>query len=359
MIFVSIIIFLIALAILVIVHEFGHFIIAKRSGMQVDEFGIGFPPRIWGIKKGETIYSINALPLGGFVRIVGENNDEAENPRSFVNKKFWPRFATLIAGVVMNVILAWILVSIGLAIGLPTEVQVGDQIPAHARISTPMVAILDVEQNSPADKAGLATGDTIVSVDGNHITDITVLTDYIKTHAGNPLSFVIAEGKSEQTKVVTPRTNPGPNEGALGVSLASVGNLYYPWYYAPIAGISATGVMIENTVIGFYELITGKVSLSNVGGPIRIAALTNQAVHLGFQYVIQLVAELSVNLAIINIIPFPALDGGRILFLIIEKIRGKRNNQAIEGYANVIGFSILLLLILVISVRDVSFLIKK
>ena len=359
MIFFSIIVFIVILAVLVLVHEFGHFIVAKKSGMQIDEFGIGFPPRLWGIKRGETIYSVNALPLGGFVRIAGENNDDQENPRSFVNKSFGKRLGVLVAGVLMNVILAWVLLSIGLMGGLPTEIDQGDAVPAHARLTNQSLAVLDVSTGSPADAAGIETGDSIIAVDGTKVSSADQFSQYVKSHAGKQIAFTLSyNGKGSFIKDATPRLNPPAGQAPLGVAIGEIGILSYPWYYAPVIGFKATGVLIAETAEGFYYLVTGKLGFSSVGGPIRIAALTNQVTKLGLQYVIQFAATLSINLAVINIVPFPALDGGRVLFLFIEKIRGKKNNQQWEGYANSVGFMLLLLLILVISIRDVTVLIK-
>lgn len=201
--FITIIIFIIILGLLVFVHEFGHFIVAKKSGMKVEEFGFGFPPRLAGIQKvdgkykfvwghkspandEQTVYSINLIPLGGFVRILGENNENEDHPGSFINKGFWPRFLTLVAGVCMNVILAWVIFSAGYMVGLPVAVDSVADIPPHANFSQAQVGILDVQSGLPADKAGIQANDMVMSVDGNTFADISSLQNYVYSHEARP-----------------------------------------------------------------------------------------------------------------------------------------------------------------------------
>lgn len=356
---ISAIVFVIILALLVLVHEFGHFIVAKKTGMEVKEFGFGFPPRIFGIKRGETIYSVNWLPFGGFVKIVGEDNEEQDNPRSFVNKGFWARFGTLIAGVVMNVILAWVLLSIGLIIGLPTAIDQGQPLPAHARLRSESMSILDVASGSPAEKIGLQSGDQIKSVDGKNFSNLDALVDYVHSEEGKTVDMQIMRGKENLDFKVYARQNPPADQGSLGIALGYVGILYYPWQYAPYQGALATWQILAETGSGLYHIVSTGQGLKDLGGPVRIASLTGEVTLLGVSYIINFAALLSVNLAILNIIPFPALDGGRILFLLIEKIRRKKNNQTVEQWFNVIGFAILILLILLVSIKDIRFLIKK
>jgi|SRR5579872_674823 len=355
----SIIVFILILAALVLVHEFGHFIVAKKSGMQVEEFGIGFPPRIFGKRKGETVYSINLIPLGGFVKILGENNEFADNPRSFINKGFWQRFFTLIAGVVMNFLFAWVLFSIGLGIGLPTAIAQGQPLPAHAHLRGQGITVLQITDNSPAQQAGIKEGDTIISADGKKFTNVDDLAAYIKTRLGQKVDFAISRGNANLDFKVLARPNAPADQGATGIGLGLVGKLSFPWYLTPVEGFKATIEVIAQTWDGFYALVRHGQGLSSLGGPIRIASLTNQVTKLGFDYVLQFAAFLSVNLGILNILPFPALDGGRVLFLLIEKVRGKRNNQNIENWVNTVGFALLIILVVLISFRDVRFLIHK
>ncbi len=353
----AVIVFVIILGLLVLVHEFGHFIVAKKSGMLVEEFGFGFPPRLFSFKKGETRYSVNLIPLGGFVKILGENNKDVENPRSFVNKSFLARFSTLVAGVLMNFVLAWVLFSVGFGIGLPTVVQSGETIPAHGRLRSEAVTILEVSKNSPAEKAGLRAGDNILAADQvvvNGEQSLDQFVEYVKSRAGSEVSMHLRRGDEELYLTLIPRKDPPPEEGAIGIALGNVGKLSYPWYLAPVKGLSATGNVISGTAVAFWNLIVHGEGVSSVGGPVKIASLTGQVSKLGLAYIMQFAAFLSVNLGILNIVPFPALDGGRVLFLIIEKIRRKRNNEAFEQYANAIGFGLLILLILIITARDIK-----
>ena len=357
MILLTILAFVIILGLLVFVHELGHFIMAKRAGMRVDEFAFGFPPRMFGIKRGETVYAINWIPLGGYVKIVGEDGD-SDDPRSFMNKGFWARFSTLIAGVVMNVILAWVLLSIGVGIGLPAQIDEGQQLPAHASIRDVSVGILEVEPNTPAANAGIKTSDFITQINNQDVTSIEQAQSLTKQNAGKPTEYTIKRGSETMMLTITPRANPPEGQGALGVALGSIGFLSYPWYLAPIKGLQITWDFLALTVNGFAtilgKLFTGQHTGQALSGPIGIAILTRDYTALGLSYLLQFAALLSINLGIINAVPFPALDGGRVLFLVIEKIRGKKMNPRTEQWANTIGFSLLILLILVVSVGDVS-----
>ena len=349
----SIIIFIVVLAVLVLVHEFGHFWVAKKSGMKVDEFGFGFPPRLFGIKRGETLYSVNLLPLGGFVKIVGENNEEGEDPRSFINKPFFARFATLFAGVFMNFVLAGFLLAIGFVIGLPTVVPEGQEVPRFAHISNPSVSILLVNPESPAAEAGLKEGDSIKAVDGQEVNTVEQLITHVNSKPGQNVTLDITRGNEALSLDVYSRPNPPEGSGPIGISLGNVGKITYPWWYSPIVGFQSAWRITVLTVQSFGQLIFRGEGLESLGGPVKIAAMTGQVTKLGIEYLIQFAAFLSINLAVLNIVPFPALDGGRILFLFIEKIRGKKNNPQIEQWANVIGFALLITLIIWITVRDV------
>jgi regulator of sigma E protease len=350
----TIIIFLVLLGILVLVHEFGHFIVAKKSGMQVEEFGIGFPPRLFTYKKGETTYSINLIPLGGFVKIIGENNEGADNPNSFINKGFWPRFLTLIAGVTMNIILAWVLLSIALSIGMPTAIAPGDQVPAHGTLKGSVLTVLEVAPDSPSAEAGIKPGDALVSVNNQPTTNPEQFIDLVKANTGREVQVQAKRGDEEYSARVLVRENPPEGQGQIGIALGNVGRLSYPWYIAPIEGAKATWHLTKATVVGFGNLIFQGKGIDQLGGPVKIAELTGDVAKLGSIYLIQFAALLSINLAVLNSVPFPALDGGRVLFLFIEKIRGKRNNEKIEQFVNAAGFFLLILLILYISFNDVK-----
>lgn len=366
---VTILLFIIVLGLLVFVHELGHFLVAKRSHMQVDEFGFGFPPRLVGAystKHGRkfvfgpkvpadaqgTIYSINLIPLGGFVKIVGENNEAPDNPKSFGKKPFGARLLTLLAGVLMNVLLAWVLISIGLMSGVPTVVDEQSSIDPSATLSQPVITILDVRPDSPAAKAGLKVADSIRSIDGQSFADIGQVQQYVGSHKGKPIIVTIARGGATEHITVTPNENPKPNEGPTGIALGMVGKLKYPWYRALVVGVTTTATQLYQIAAGLVQLVTGNVSLNQLGGPAKIAQLTGEASKLGLVYLLQFTAFLSLNLAVLNALPIPALDGGRVLFLVIEKLRGKPNNPTIEQGVNAIGFLVLLLLMVLVTIND-------
>lgn len=367
---ITVIIFIAVLSILVFVHELGHFIVAKRSGMGVHEFGFGFPPRVVGIQKQngkwrvvwgrkqlsaeETVYSINAIPLGGFVKIMGEDNDVANDPRSFTNKSFGRRFLTLAAGVLMNVLAAWVIFSIGFMVGLPVALNGIEDVPRGGQFTDQQIIIGVVKPNSPAQQAGLKDSDIIMSVDGQTITSISSLQEYIGKHQGQTINFQIQRINELKDIPVMVSASRDPAQGLVGIGLGLYGKLSFSPITAIWQGGQTTVNQLKAIVSGLYSVFTTKEGVKAIGGPVKIAQLTGQVVDLGWLPLLQFTAFLSLNLAILNSLPFPALDGGRMLFLIIEKIRGKANNQSVEQYANAIGFMLLLLLMAVITVRDVS-----
>ncbi|MGE5298363.1 MAG: M50 family metallopeptidase [Acidobacteriaceae bacterium] len=354
----TIIIFIIILGLLVLAHEFGHFITAKRSGMYVEEFGFGFPPKLFSFKKGETTYSLNLIPFGGFVKILGEDGSDLENPKSFGSKGFIKRFTVLAAGVVMNAIFAWILISIGMGFGLPTAVTEGEQLPDHAKIRNVAVAAVEVLPDSPAANAGIKIGDKFVSIDGQKITNIEDVRKLTADKAGKAIDYEIKRGDTVTNSTITPRLNPPTGQGPLGVTLASVGLVSYPWYLAPVKGFSATADLVQGTFFALSDALRGLVTHQgpsvDITGPIGIAKLTGDVYALGFIYLLQFTAVLSINLAIINALPFPALDGGRVMFLVIEKAIRRKLPAKAEQWANSIGFLLLITLLLFVTARDIG-----
>ncbi len=358
---ITFLIFIFVLAILIFVHELGHFIYAKRAGMKVEEFGFGYPPRVWGIKRGETIYSINALPFGGFVRILGEDNEEMKTQGSFASKSLWQRFQVVSAGVVMNFLLAVFLLMIGNFVGLRIGLVDDRNIPAN--ISNPQIQIIQVAQNSPADKAGLKLLDEIK---GFKLPDGKVKTvestkdvqDTVANYAGQKIKVLINRAGENIELEIEPRKDPPQGQGAMGISLAMTGVVSYPWYEAIWRGAYNAVILTINTIFGFYELfknllINGRIG-ADVSGPIGIATLTGQAARIGITYLIQFIAMISINLAVLNFIPFPALDGGKALLLGVEKLRGKPLNKKLEGLISSVGFSLLIALMIYVTIKDIA-----
>ncbi len=352
------IIFIIVLGVLVFVHEFGHFIFAKRAGMKVEEFGLGFPPRLWGKKKGDTLYSINAIPFGGFVKILGEEGEERNNPESFSSKPVGPRLLVIVAGVTMNFFLAVALLMVtnffGLRVGL-----VDDKTVSIARNKE--VQIIEVAKDSPADKAGIMLLDQVMGfkVGGalKAISNTDEIQSFVHDNAGKTLTIVVQRNKEILDKEIVPRVNPPAGQGALGVSLALTGVVSYPWYEAVWRGVYDAVVLTINTVVGYYLLFKtllfkGKL-IADVSGPIGIATLTGQAARMGINYLMQFTAMISINLAVLNIIPFPALDGGRALLIIIEKFKGSPLNKKVEQIVNTVGFALLIALMVYVTAKDI------
>jgi len=359
----SIIIFLIILLVLVVSHEFGHFIVAKKSGIRVDEFSFGFPPKLFGKKIGETTYNFNALPFGGYVKIFGENPDEEsmsgpDSKRSFVNKPRYIQAAVLLAGVVMNFLVAWLLLSVGFMSGLPTSVGTA---PAGSTIENQALTITSVLAGSPAEKAGLKIGDKISRLQTESDTTETPSTEsvqyFVKRHGGEQISVSYTRGQVEQATSVTPEINKDSNTPMIGISMDIIGTLKLPLHKALWEGLKLSWDLSVATVHGFYTLIrdgiAGNGNMAAITGPIGIVGVVGDAAEFGFIYLLSFTALISINLAVINLIPFPALDGGRLLFLLIEKIKGSRIKPKIANTANIIGFALLMLLMVVITYNDI------
>lgn len=378
----TVLIFILILGILVFVHELGHFIVARRNGVEVEEFGFGFPPRILGIywnKKGErkivwgsreieelreernlgvekTVYSLNWIPLGGFVKITGEDGEEKSNPKSFAAKKPFTRMRILAAGVLMNFLLAIFLFSANFYFGVP---QPAEEVTS-GNIGKTSIQILDVGQGTPASSVGIHPGDEILgAAAGDQAVKFASVEDvqsFIDANKGKEIALDIQRGKQELKISATPRAEYPSDQGPLGISLAKIIEVKYPWYQAIWMGASYT-FDLTLTFLSFlgiflWNLIMGRPAGLDVSGPIGIAVVTGQVAALGFSYLVRFTALLSVNLAIINILPIPALDGGRILFILIEKLKGKPVSQKFEQRAHSLGFALLISLMVFVTVRD-------
>lgn len=355
MLLATILIFLGLLLALVLVHEWGHFIVAKKAGCTVEEFGFGFPPRIAGKMWRGTLYSLNLLPIGGFVKIEGENMDEVNPPpTSFASKSASWRIAILCAGVAMNMLLAVVLLGIQSGIGSPVVVSDTNR----EELTNIMTYVLDVAPDSPAAEAGLKQFDRIVryvDVSQPSISDVQRIT---KEHAGAQERLEIERAGQHLTLEITARANPPEGQGALGISLGETGLLKTTWWKAPWEGVKRTGAMTYGITSQFVSLIQKAFRQEAVGdvltGPIGIAVYTREAASLGISYFLEFAAMISINLAIINILPLPALDGGRVLFVIIEKLIGRRVPGRVESYAHTAGFLLLIGLMIAITFKDIG-----
>lgn len=349
---------------LVLVHEFGHFFSAKKFGIRVDEFGFGFPPKLFGIKKGETEYTFNLLPVGGFVKIFGENPDEEntngpDSERSFVNKPKWQQATVLFAGVLMNFLLAWVLFSIGFMSGLPTSA--GSE-PTGYKLQNVNLVITSVLAKSPAEQAGLKIGDKIINarIGNNFTTYVSPETIKSLVVGGEGKEIEIGYKRGQESDINIAKVVPVETSGhpAIGISMDMIGTAKLPFFKAIWEGLRLDWFMTKNTAIGLYTLvlqaISGKGSFDTVTGPVGMVGIVGDAYNFGFVYLLSFAALISINLAIINLLPFPALDGGRLFFLLIEKIKGSRINPNIANTANMIGFGILILLMVFITYHDVA-----
>jgi len=371
-----VVVFLIIIGFLVLVHELGHFLVAKRNGVGAEEFGLGFPPRIagfyrnrkkrwawvWGNKqvqaeikeRDETVYSINAIPLGGFVKIVGEDGGSSNDPKSFSNKNAWIRFKILSAGVAMNVFFGFLLFVAAYKIGLPEAIDDENNDPRAK------VQIGQVIKGSPADQLGLEIGDQVVSFNGAKIESISQLQDLIKQNAGQSVKLEIEKTGEQKIKTIGTvlRENAPVGEGILGVLLVKTVLKENSLLESIKLAFETTFGVIVSIFVFLWELISGLFQLkpvpTEVSGPVGIAIMTGKMANLGIAYLLHFAGLLSVNLAVINFLPLPALDGGRILFLLIEKIKGNPVNQKLEGIIHTVGFFALLLLMFLVTIKDFS-----
>jgi regulator of sigma E protease len=300
-----------------------------------------------------TIYSLNWIPFGGFVRIKGEDGEE-QGEDSFATKSAWVRIKVLAAGVFMNFVLAWVLISIVLWIGFPQEVDPDNR----AAAKNLKIEILAVGKDTPAETMGLRPGDNIVAIDGQKMASLEQARAYILSRKGTEISMRVDHAGNVTEHRGTPRAEYPSDQGALGISFAETALVSYPWYQAPVKGLQATYRTTEailNALGGMLgNLFVGKKAGVDVTGPVGIVYMTKQMSDLGIAYLLQFAALLSINLGIFNILPIPGLDGGRIFFILIEKLKGSPVSQRVEAGFHQIGFILLLLLMVWVTVKDIS-----
>jgi len=346
----TLVIFLIVLSILIFAHEFGHFIVAKRAGVRVEEFGIGYPPRIWGKKIGETIYSLNALPFGGFVKLYGEELAEKvkEKKEAFWAKSKKTKTAVICAGVLANFILAIVVFSIVYSVvGIPTR--------------TGQVGIVGIAPDSPADKFGLAEEDLILAVDNQNVADLDHFIELIDEKKGNSVSILVEREKENLVFSLAPRESPPEGEGPLGVVVSDMEMVHYPVWQMPFRGaveglkeaFAWTSLVVGGLGKMITDLLTQGVVPKDIAGPLGILQITGGVAQSGILAVLQFIGVLSVNLAVINILPFPALDGGKLVFVAYEAITRRRPKPALERWVNAAGMAILIFLISLVTINDI------
>lgn len=346
----TLLLFLIIISILVFVHELGHFLIAKWAGIKVEEFGLGFPPRLLAIKRKETTYSVNALPIGGFVRLYGEDESvEKDRARSFYHKGRIVRAGVTVAGVIMNFLLAVLVFSIlSWVSGVPVE--------------TERVRVLETAPGSPAAKAELRENDVILSVDKNPVGSTKQFVELVNSKKGQEIEIEVEKGDgTKQFAKVVSRASPPHGEGALGVVVSSEEFVKPPLWQRPFVslgtGIERTVFWAKMTVIGLAGALSQAIrgtAPEGIAGPVGIFQITGGVARSGFLAVFSFLGILSVNLAVLNIVPFPALDGGRLLFIVVETIFGRRVVPAFERWAHMAGMFILIALIILVTFRDIT-----
>ncbi len=366
----TLITFLVVLSVLVLIHELGHFLAARFFGVKAEEFGFGFPPRALGFvrEKGKwkrvasndtktytnTIWSINWMPLGGFVRMKGEEG-VAVDQDSFNAKSKRARGLILAAGVIMNWLLACVILTIGLMVGVRGDVS---GVPSYAHVENRAVEFVNILPDSAAAEAKIELGDHLIKVDGRSIADVVQAQTVIKEQADQHevLQVEIKRGNETQTIQVKPRTIESLGRKGIGVAMAETGKISFPWYRAVPEGIALTARYTGMIVAGFFELlrnlIVGKSVGADVSGPVGIAVMTGKIAAQGIWPLLQFAALLSLNLAVINFLPIPALDGGRFLFLIIEAIRGRKSSLKFEAMVHRVGFFLLIGLVGFVTLRD-------
>lgn len=334
--------FLVVVGIVVLVHEFGHLVAAKSCGVKVYEFAIGFGPRLFSWTRGDTLYAVRALPLGGLCRFAGMDDSDAagehvgeDDPRSFLNRPVWQRILIVVAGPLMNFLLAIVILSV-----------------IFASYGVPMATVVEVFQESPAAAAGFEADDTILSIDGKPVASVAGFINTIASSWGKELKVeVLREGRKIVLEV-TPVRDSETNIGRVGMSLMEVpgktgaggailGSFRYTW------GI------IDTTLTSMGAALSGRVK-AEVAGPVGIAGMSAQAARRGFPSLMMLVALISTSLGLLNLMPIPVLDGGWVLLLIVEAARGKPLSPQVEGFLKFVGLALLVLLMIYATVSDIS-----
>lgn len=342
----SILTFIVILSVLILVHELGHFLVARKNGILVEEFGFGLPPKIWGKKIGQTLYSINLLPFGGFVRLHGELEEAGKinKEKAFLYKPKWVKILVIIAGVVMNFLLAVFAFSfIYFFTGIPQD--------------TGKIKVYDVVSGSPAHQAKIIPGDYILTLDSKNITSVEEFSKIISEKKGNKVKI----GLEGRNVTLTPRVEPPIGEGPIGVSISTMENVFPPIWQRPFIAIYYG---FKDTVFWSGNIFNGLASVvadisqgqvpQDVSGPIGIYQVTAQVSKQGFLQTLNLLGIISVNLAVLNIMPIPALDGGRLVFIIFESIFGKKIIPKVEATIHFAGFVLLIGLILIITIGDIT-----
>ena len=335
---------LIVFGLIIFVHEFGHYIVAKLAGVRVEEFALGMGPKLISTKRGDTVYSLRAFPLGGFCRMAGESGNQEFSPTTIIDpgrfdqKPVLARMGVVVAGPLMNFLLAILLFSLMFTfLGIPQGYT---------------TTIGEVRVGSPAEGVGLQPGDKIIQINDTKVNTWSEMVQIINGNAGVPLQLQVEKAGKLQTLKVTPQVDPDTKVGLIGITPRDVIWQKIGLIAGLREGLSRTWEITAMTVLGLIEMIKGKVSSEGVAGPVGIIQLIGESARFGFIYLINLTALISINLGLLNLLPIPALDGSRLLFMLVEAVRGKPVNPSKENFVHLIGFVLLMALMLLVTYKD-------
>lgn len=326
----TVILMLVMMCVLIIPHEFGHFITAKACGVQVNEFSVGMGPLIYQKQKGETLYSLRLVPFGGYCAMEGEN-EESDNPRSFNNKPAWKKLIIVSAGAIMNVLIAVVIMSAIVTYGGYATNTIGE-----------------VDAGSPASAAGIVAGDTIIEVNGNSVDSWEGVIENLSVNQGEPIDLTLLRDSEPKEITVTPILSED-ERWIIGIRTKPSHNVFVCTWL----GMKTTWNLNKMLLTSFKDMFTHGVGKDDIAGPVGMASVVSESAKAGFINYIYFLALISLNLAIINILPFPALDGGRIVFIIIRKVTGNMITDDIEGYVHAFGMVILLVLFVIVTWNDI------
>ncbi len=357
--------FFIILIILVISHELGHFLTSRIFKVDVEEFGFGFPPRIASFKKKNTVYSINLIPLGGFVKIKGEDGNAIFGDKTnFTNQKIWKRSLIVLAGVTFNILLSFIILSSLFFVGMPTlgdTTDVNELVRNGATIKNKEIMITDIAKSSPAAEY-IKKDDKIIGfgLPNSLMADIYTIKgfqSFVNNNKGKEIVLKVESNNKVSNVSLIPRINPPVGEGAMGITYTGAIIYTYPFGRNFIeAGkyINKTiQVMFSSLGKAFLSIINLKTVSKDVAGPVGIASMSGKISKMGLPFFFAFMASLSINLAFMNLLPIPMLDGGKLFFLLIEKIKGSPLSRKIENYATIGGFVFLMTLVAIVTIKDI------
>lgn len=354
---IAILAFLFLLLVLIIVHEGGHALLARLMGVRVEEFGFGFPPRLAARRVGDTVYSVNTLPFGGFVRLTGEDDTNADDPRSFAIQPRTRRALIVAGGIIANLVLAAVVFTLVAGFGIDVPLAGADRPVSNRRVE-----IVKVQDTPVLRAADIQPRDVLVAVNGISAENAADGAEKVREFAGSTLTLTLTRGTETRTVALT-FTPPKAVGQHVGLALRDVGTARVSWSQAPLEGIRMTGRTVQLTLVGIgrtvRDAIVSRQAPEGLAGPVGIASISGTVAKRGFVPLLDLMGILSVNLALVNALPIPALDGGRLLFLLLDALGIRTLRGRPERLAHTIGFVVLLALLALITISDVQRLIQR